>query len=59
MLPRGKKWLPPKKKVNTTKKDSKPKKKVRIEEKREECLDQEKVEETGVVSEVILVLVFA
>ena len=43
--------MPPKKKVNTTKKDSKLKKKVRIEEKREDCLDQEKVEEAGVVSE--------
>ena len=43
--------MPPKKKVNTTKKDSKLKKKVRIEEKREDCLEQEKVEEAGVVSE--------
>ena len=42
--------MPPKKKVNTTKKDSKLKK-VRIEEKREDCLQQEKVEEAGVVSE--------
>ena len=50
--------MPPKKKVNTTKKDSKLKK-VRIEEKREDCLEQEKVEEAGVVSEVIMVLVYA
>ena len=42
--------MPSKKKVNTTKKDSKLKK-VRIEEKREDCLEQEKVEEAGVVSE--------
>ena len=31
--------MPPKKKVNTTKKDSKLIMKVRIEEKREDCLE--------------------
>ena len=43
--------MAPKKKVNKTEKDSTLKKKVRIDEKREDCLEQEKVEEAGVVSE--------
>ena len=43
--------MPPKKKVNKTKKDSKLKKKVRIEEKKEDYLEQENVQEAGVVSE--------